>query len=164
MADTAPTFTAPPFPTLILDDDAGFWRGPLALGGTTPEVTLYVDASLSEASYASAKELLAELTSLQQRAREGIIDAAGKESEGVDGFFAFFRDELPEALPEALRGEAPAEALTSALMLCGVALHSDHEGSFDLTLDFTFGREHSDELLAVRFSPTGELCDVSHES
>lgn len=58
---------------------------------------------------------------------------------------------------------ATADALVAALELAGINLHQRAD-SFELVLDFSFGREHSDELLAVKHSPDGAIVAVSHES
>lgn len=157
-------FKSKPFPSVTIESDAGYWSGDIEVGGTTLTTSLYVDAQVSDAALKDAARLLIDLTDLRERARAAIASAAASGETIMRDFFQVHLDEAPGSLPAAVRAEATNEAFVGALEMCGVGVHAHEELAFHVVLDFSFGRAHSDQILAVKFSPDGAVCHVSHES
>ena len=147
-----------------IESDAGYWSGTISLGGATLPMSLYIDASVSDASFVAATELLGGLPMLLDRGRAAIANEATNDPTIRRDFFQFHVEEVPECLPEAVRDQATNEAFAAALKLVGVGLHSDADCVFQIWLDYSYGREFSDELLSVKFRPDGSIQQVSHES
>ncbi len=127
-------------------------------------MSIYISAEVSDASLRAASTLLSDLLTLRKRGRAAIADEAESDATIMRDFFLLHVEEVPECLPEAVRLTATNEAFVGALELVGVAIHPDDEASFQVVLDFSFGRDYSDQVLAVKFHPDGSIWQVSHES
>lgn len=157
-------FQCGPFPPVEIEADSGYWSGKVTLDGKTLPMSIYIDASVSDAKLKDAASILSEFLTIKERARAAI----GVQAKGDDGtildFFQFHLEEVPDCLPEEVRTKATNEAFLAALELVAVSIHADENAAFQLVLDFSFGRAHSDQVLAVKFRPDGEIDDICHES
>ncbi len=152
------------FPPVPVEADSGYWSGDIELSGATLSISIYIDSTVSDAGLEDAARMLNDLADLRTRGRAAIGTSAASDATIMRDFFQFHLNEVPESLPAAVRTEATNEAFVGALELCNVAIHADEELAFEIWLDFSFGREHSDELLSVKFGPDGLVRRVNHES
>ena len=157
-------FNSEPFPPVTIEADSGYWSGDIELSGAMLSMAIYIDSAVADAKLEDAARMLKGLADLRKRGLAAIGTSAASDETTVRDFFQFHLEEVPDSLPEAVRAEATNDAFVGALVLCGVAIHADEDFAFQLVLDFSFGRQHSDELLAVKFSPDGSVRQVSHES
>jgi hypothetical protein len=137
------------------------------LGGRSLEPSIYVDNDLAEqAKLDRTAALLDDLERLDERARAAIAAELAQGATVAD-FVAFHLDELDANTLRKIFGSdvprEPAPAL-ARLELVGAGLHASSPDSFALVLDYSFGQEHSDQLLAIRFDDSGTAVSVSHES
>ena len=157
-------FSTEVFPPVKIEADSGFWSGEVNICGVTLPMSIYIDSAVSDTELKHAELLLDSLPELRRRARAAIGSAAESDATIMRDFFQFHVDEVPHALPQALRAGGTNGAFVEALELCSVAIHAHEHFAFQLVLDFSFGRQHSDELLVVKFDPDGVIHQVSHES
>lgn len=127
-------------------------------------MSLYVDAGLSDEVLEDAATILGGILTLEKRGRSAIAKEAKTDEAIMQDFFLFHLEEVPDCLPETVRTAATKEAFVEALTLVGVALHGDDKAAFQIVLDYGYGRDYSDQLLAVKFGPDREIWEVSHES
>lgn len=132
--------------------DGGYVQRELAIGARTVTRSLYIADELAAhpAILARAAALVDTLETLDPRARAAI--AAQADGTTVHEFVAFHREEVD-----------PAVTLAD-LDLVGAAVHAREPDGFALVLDYSFGRDRSDQLLAVRFDPSGAVVAINHES
>ncbi len=158
------TFKSEHFPPLPIESDAGYWSGDIELGGATLPMTLYIDAAITDPQLQEAARLLKDLAELRRQGRAAIAERADSDESIRRDFFEFHLEEVPDSLPATVRANPSNAAFVAALELCGVAIHAATDIGFQLVVDFSFGREHSDQLLAVKFAPDGSIRSLSHES
>lgn len=157
------------FGTLDIDKDADLWEACLIeLDGKDLDVNLSIEGGLvTEETKAHVLNLLEHAAQLRMKAKDH-LHAAYPRDATVDGFVSFHLTELdPEMLSDALcvpESECTAEAVFDALEPCAVVITMDPQGGIGCWLDFSIGREYSDEVLCVRFNAAMEIYDVAHES
>ena len=88
----------------------------------------------------------------------------------VADFVAFHLEELDAAAITRVLGRAPGEidraTFLAGLQLVAIGLHPDAAaaGGFTLNLDYSLGRDLSDQLLVARFDDAGQQIRIAHES
>jgi hypothetical protein len=150
------TFTAPPFPTVEIDLDSGYWSGQIELSGKRVSMSLYVDGTVSADELLRARALIGQLPALCARGRTAIREASSEPI--VFEFFEFHREEVPERLSPAAHAGDP-----NSLSPCGVSIHPGDD-TFELVLDFAIAKAATDQVLAVAFSCDGSIHAIRHES
>ncbi len=158
------TFTSKPFPPVAIESDSGYWSGSIPLGDATLPMSLYIDASVSDAGLQDAAALLGDLLTLKERAQAAIGVEAERDPTIMRDFFQFHLEEVPDCLPKSVQTEATNEAFVGPLELVGVAIHAEEDSVFQLVLDVSFGRDYSDQRLAVKLRSDGTILSVDHES
>lgn len=157
------------FGTLDIDQDADLWENCLIeLDGKDLDVCLSIDGGLvTEETCAHVLELLESVPQMYRRAKD-YLHGIYPQDATVDGFVSFHLTELePEMLCEALNvpeSECTAEALFDALEPCAIVIAPDAKGGVGCMMDFSIGKEYSDEVLCVRFDAEMRIFDVAHES
>ena len=152
------------FPDLVVEIDGGYWLGDIELDGEQVPVSIFVDSCLQDKIVLErAAHQLNSLEAMTQTAVSAIRNAATASGSVVSDFLVFHRDEVPEAIPTNLSAE-PLPKLVGALALVGVAVHPVEPNSHQIVLDFSFGRDLSDAVLAATFTAKGQLDDICHES
>jgi hypothetical protein len=123
-------------------------------GGRTRRPSLYVAAN----PIAEAATLLDDLETLDARARAALVERSADAV--VADFVAFHREELAPDTARTLLGDAttPPEVI-ARLDLVGLGVRPDA-----VVLDYSFGKDHTDELLVVAFDRAGQVIRVTHES
>lgn len=152
--------------TLARGDDDTYVKRDVTLGGHTAERSLFLGAGLGAARIEAVRMLLDELETLDTHARGALRRELDADAEGtVAEYLQFHLDELgPDVMVNVLRGDpATPTALLEHVELCGVSAHTRLEG-FVLVLDYSPGRAHTDQLLAVSFDTAGTLTGITHES
>ncbi len=158
------SFQCPPFPSVPLDSESGYWSGNIELDSASLTVSLYVDAALSDLVLRDATKRIANLASVRRNGLAAIAAEAELDPTICRDFFEFHLSEVPGCLPPTVRENPTSQGYVDALLLVGVGIHSDDTRAFQIWLDFSYGRQFSDELLSVKFAPDGSVFAVSHES
>ena len=154
---TAREFRTSLHPPIPIDEDSGYWQGTIRVGTEDLPLSVFVDASVNDDMLTRAAALIEDITDLRSL---GLAAIRERESDSiVSDFFEFHQEELPHVAPPG----SSLKQLIAALGLVGIGVHSNAD-SFLVVLDFSFGRQHCDELLAVKFSPDRVVSAVSHES
>lgn len=158
------------FGTLDIDPDADLWEDCLIeLDGKDLDVYLSIDGGLVTAgTQAHVLSLLEDLPQLYRRAKD-TLHAAYPQDETVEGFVSFHleeidHDDLCAAFGVGEEGDLTSEMLFDALEPCAVQITRDDDGGIGCWLDFTIGKEYSDEVLCVRFNAARQIYDIAHES
>jgi hypothetical protein len=155
------------FGEVDVDHRGAYEKRYVILGGHPLERAIYVDDALvDQAKLDRAGALLDDLERLDIASRAAI---AAELAHGtvVAEFVAFHLDELDAAtLHNIFGGDVPSEPgpALAHLALVGAGLHPSKLDSFELVLDYSFGRAQSDQLLAIRFDDSGAVISLSHES
>jgi hypothetical protein len=163
MQEDQQTFECPPFPPVAIEADGGFWSGDIELEGDVRPMTLYFDR-FTPATFKQVAGMLSELAALRTKARLAIHAEALADPTIRRDFFLFHLEEIPGALPGSLHAKSSDSDFIEVLKLSGVGIHEHTEVGFEIWLDFSYGREVTDELLSVKFVPDGSIRCVSHES
>lgn len=141
------------FPDLVVEVDGGYWNGDLDLGGKKMPVSIFVDSCIQdEVVLKPAAHQLNLLEAMAQTAASAIRDAAAEIGSVAADVLAFHRDEAPDAVPADLNAE-PIPKLAGALALVGVGVHSVEPNRYQIVLDFSLGRDRSDQVVAATFTP-----------
>ncbi|MDP3274908.1 MAG: DUF2004 domain-containing protein [Deltaproteobacteria bacterium] len=154
------------FGSLVVDHEAYVPRVATKDGRTTTP-SLYVGDGLDQAALDRVATLFDPWTARDLQAREAIAEDLARGTDGVvSAFVAFHREELELDIVQRIFGAEPTDALTALaqLDLVGVSVHADETSGFSLVFDYSFGPTVTDELLAVKFSPSGVVTCVAHES
>lgn len=134
------------------------------LGPRAVERSFFIGESLDQGRLDRAAALLDTLETLDARAREAIA----AERDDVPGYIEFHLEELDGGvLREAFAMDPSAvdrATFLARLDLVGVAIHAQKPAAFELVLDYSLGRQYSDQLLAVHFDVKGRAVCVSYES
>lgn len=146
------------------DDDTYVTRG-VTLSGRTLERSLFLEAGLGAERLDGVCALLDDLETLDLRARTALREELETTPDGtVAEYLTFHLEEIPAIVATLLQGQpATALALFDRIELCGVGVHMRSEG-FALVLDYSPGRAHTDQLLAVSVDASGTPTSISHES
>lgn len=156
------------FGEVVVTRGGAFLERKRSATGRTLTPSLYVGEGLDRVPLEGAAVLLDDMRSLEARAREAIRQDFGRGAQGVvAAFVAFHLDELDAAVVRRLFGDAGVESAAAALTrleLVGLAVHAEKTAGFSVVFDFSFGPEHTDELLAVAFRADGQVLGVRHES
>lgn len=157
------TFESRIFGSLPVADDA-YWSGATTVGGRQYVRAIFIGTG-DQNILDRAASLVDDLDRLDVRARAA-IQAAHAADATVRGYVDHHLDAVDADVLERLFGAAKPDDATflARLELVGVAIHPVKEEHFKLVLDYSLGRDVSDELLAVRFDEAGEVVAVTHES
>ena len=159
------TFTTHLFGTVHVTHDGAYVPHVAAEHGRTNTPSLFVGTGLDQSLLDAAAALL-DADTLDTRSRDAIAEDLERGAEGVVAdFVSFHLEELGADTLRAIFGAtdvSPSQALAH-LERVGVAVHAAPPGC-SLVLDYSFGKGHSDQLLAVSFDASGRLIRVSHES
>lgn len=154
------------FGDVDLEEDGAYVAGTVDAQGRTTRPSLFVGDGLNEAQLKSGAGLIDNVSALEPKAREAILADLMLGDEGMTAaFVAFHLEELDADTVSAIFGPdeiTPSEAL-ERLQLVALGVHRA-KAYVSLNLDFSFGTQHTDELLVVRFDSKGTITGVSHES
>lgn len=138
----------------------------IEVNGKGSQCNLYIGENICEDKKAlQAIELTLEiLDEWDQRSRQELLSSLSSKDSTVADFIEFHLDELgSEVRAKIGQAKVDQKAFMSALELCGVAFHKQSDG-LKVVFDYSIGTEISDALLAVKFSNTGVLLSIAHES
>ena len=158
------------FGTLYIEEGVDLWEDCLIeLDGHDLDVILSIEGGLVyEDNREQLMKLLESMPEMYRRAKDAIC-AASPADRTVAGFVDFHLEELsPDALMKALHvespGDATVEAFFDALHPRTIEITQDEDGGTGCWLDFSIGRDYSDEVLCVRFNGDMEIYEMAHES
>lgn len=157
------------FGTIPVSPDGAFVRRETTVGGRQLTRSIFVSDQLAARLelLARAASLLDDLDDLDVKARAAIRSALDGPDDTVRAYIEFHLEELTAEELESLFGVPKATILPTTfvakLELVGVAIHPA-PGAFKIVLDYSLGREVSDQLLAMTFDPNGRVIQLSHES
>jgi Protein of unknown function (DUF2004) len=147
-------------------ETATFISAKIEVNGKVSQCNLYVDENICEDKKALQMiELTLEtLDEWDQRSRQELLKSLNGKDSTVADFIEFHLDELgSEVCAKIGLAKVDQKPFMSALELCGVAFHKQSDGLMAV-FDYSIGTEISDALLAVKFSNTGVLLSIAHES
>jgi hypothetical protein len=167
-------FTTKVFGDLVVEvADAGYCERETVVGSRVLKRSLFVGADLAtdEDLLSLGASLVDTLDTLDARAREAIR----VENEGGDGtvrgYAEFHLEELDaDVLMQIFGHETPERSaidrgtFLAKLDLIGISVHARAPSGFSLVLDYSLGRSHTDQVLAVTFDMEGRVLAVNHES
>ncbi|ARU05378.1 hypothetical protein CCO03_12380 [Comamonas serinivorans] len=137
------------------------WERDLVLEGQAVDVALWADAGqvLDPGMLDAFASLLQDLAGVDARARVHLL----AELEADDDFITYHTDE-GENFP-GLAAIAPDGAITPAAFVQAMRLtHASLWADGLVVLDYQMDPEHSDQILAVKLDPQGQLQEIAWES
>jgi hypothetical protein len=144
--------------------DGAYVTREVAIGARSITRSLFLGMELEQGVLDRAAALVDTLGVLDVRARESI--EANKSD--VPAYVTFHLEELEDAVLQQLfgaeRSRITRESFLARLDLVGVSVHALPPQEFSLVLDYSVGKSITDQILAVRFAPTGHPTSVIHES
>lgn len=156
-------FTTRLFGDVAVAPDGAYVTREVSLGARSITRSLFVGMELDQARLDRAASLVDALETLDARARE-VIETNADE---VPGYIAFHLEELDDGvlreLFDADRSTIDRPAFLARLDLVGVSVHARSD-AFSLVLDYSVGKTHTDQILAVSFDTAGRAVTVSHDS
>lgn len=153
------------FGVLDIDEGADLWEDCLIeMEGYDLDVYLCIDGGVVTADTKdTVLELLESLPDMYHRAKDALC-AANPGNPVVADFVDFHFESLPvDTLYEAL-GDLTIDAFFDALQPRTIRLMRCPDRSIGCQMDFSIGRDYSDEVLCVRFDADRRICGVTHEN
>ena len=136
--------------------------------GRTLRPSLFLAEDLAQADLDQVAPLIDDAAVLDMRARAAIVADLEKGEQGVvAAFVAFHLEELDAATVHLLFDGidvSQPEAALARLELVGFGVHGGSASPLSIVFDYSFGKTHTDELLAVAFSADREVQSIRHES
>ncbi len=144
--------------------DGAYVTREVALGSRSLVRSLFLGMELDQGALDRAASFVDTLPTLDVRARVA-IDA---NVDCVPSYITFHLEELTDAELQELfgahRSTIDRATFLARLDLVGVSVHARPPNAFSLVLDYSVGRAHTDQLLAVGFDTSGRAVGVTHES
>lgn len=158
------TFRSRTFGDVGVATDGAYVTREVALGSRSITRSLFIGMELEQGVLDRAARLVDRLETLDARARQAIH----ADTSDVPAYVVFHLEELEDSvLREVFGAERRAihhAAFLARLDLVGVGVHARAPESFALVLDYSVGRAHTDQLIAVSFDTEGRAIGLSQES
>jgi hypothetical protein len=158
------TFRSRTFGDVAVAADGAYVTRPVSLGSRSITRSLFIGMELDQRLLDRAARLVDTLETLDARARRAIE----ADTSDAPAYVVFHLEELEVSILREIfgaeRSAISREAFLARLDLVGVGVHSVAPDAFSVVLDYSVGRTHTDQLLAVRFDAEGRAMGVSHES
>ena len=158
------TFRSRTFGDVGVAADGAYVTREVALGSRAITRSLFIGMELEQGVLDRAARLVDTLETLDARARQAIQS----DTRDVPAYVFFHLEELEDAvLREIFGAERKAidrAAFVARFDLVGVGVHAREPESFALVLDYSVGRAHTDQIIAVSFDMEGRAIGLCQES
>lgn len=157
--------------TIENGNDSFFENKQITINGTKYDVSLFIcENVITERHSAIIEGMINNIILMYPKAKQALLEQ-GHDNDTIKYFIDFHLNELPEYYPSLLSDlfETNDKALISnanvidKMQLRGFIIGKNEKNTY-ITLDFTLGRELSDELLVVEFDEKMNITRIAHES
>lgn len=158
------TFRTAIFGDVDVAADGAYVTREVTAGSRSIKRSLFIGMELDQRQLDRAARLVDAIEALDARAR----DALDTNTSEVPSYVTFHLEELDDGVLreifDAHRSSIDRARFLARLDLVGVNVHARVPEGFSIVLDYSIGRAHTDQLLAVSFDTEGRALTVSQES